>query len=225
MIAAWDERSVVFNQGFHRFLQRAGVEPGAEAGLIRVLGFTLGRVRPVPVGRTLDEGPLDGLRILHTPGHAPGHVCIAAGNVLLCGDHVLARTISQQWPESIVPSTGLSHYLDSLDKVARLEGIEVALGGHEPPIRDLHGRIDELRATHQRRLDRVLEIIRKAAAPPTIAEITRQMYSRQKGLHALLALTDVGSRVEYLELRGLLGLANLDEIVRHEDTPRRYCTA
>jgi glyoxylase-like metal-dependent hydrolase (beta-lactamase superfamily II) len=226
VVTAWDERSVVFNQGFRRFLRHAGVEPEAEAALIRVFGFTRGRVRSVPVQRALDDdGPLDGLRIIHTPGHSPGHVCIAVGNVLLCGDHVLPRTMSQQWPESVAPYTGLGHYLESLDKVARLEGIEVALGGHEPPIRDLAARIGELRATHLRRLDRVLEITRKAPGPPTIAEITRQMYSRQKGLHALLALTDVGSRVEYLELRGRLEVANLEEIERQEDAPRRYRVA
>ena len=226
VVTAWDERSVVFNQGFRRFLRHAGVEPEAEAALIRVFGFTRGRVRSVPVQRALDDdGPLDGLRIIHTPGHSPGHVCIAIGNVLLCGDHVLPRTMSQQWPESVAPYTGLGHYLESLDKVARLEGIEVALGGHEPPIRDLAARIGELRATHLRRLDRVLEIIRKAPGPPTIADITRQMYSRQKGLHALLALTDVGSRVEYLELRGRLEVADLEETERQEDAPRRYRVA
>jgi glyoxylase-like metal-dependent hydrolase (beta-lactamase superfamily II) len=227
MITAWDERSVLFNQGFRRFLRQAGVEPEAHAGLVRVLGFTRGRVRSVPVARVLDANddknePLDGLRIIHTPGHAPGHVCIAVGNVLLTGDHILARTISQQWPERMVPNTGLGHYLDSLDKIARLEGIDLALGSHESPIHDLPARISELRSTHLRRLDRILDIIRKAADPPTIAQITRQMYSRQQGLHALLALTDVGARVEYLELRGHLELANLDEIDREEDAARRY---
>jgi glyoxylase-like metal-dependent hydrolase (beta-lactamase superfamily II) len=226
VIAAWDERSVVFNQGLTRFLRHAGVEPAAEAGLIRVFGFTPGRVRSVRVRNALDETePLDGLRIIHTPGHSPGHVCIAVANILLCGDHILPRTISQQWPESMVPYTGLGHYLDSLDKIARVEGIDVALGGHEPPMRDLAARIDELRAIHLRRLDRVEEIIRKASDPPTIAEITRQMYSRQKGLHALLALTDVGSRVEHIDLRGRLELANLEEIQRREDAPRRYRVA
>ncbi len=92
-------------------------------------------------------------------------------------------------------------------------------------MRDLAARIDELRAIHLRRLGRVEEIIRKASEPPTIAEITRQMYSRQKGLHALLALTDAGSRVEYLDLRGRLELANLEEIQRREDAPRRYRAA
>ena len=226
VVTAWDERSVVFNQGFRRFLRHAGVEPAAEAGLIRVFGFTPGRVRSVPVQRSLDENePLDGLRIIHTPGHSPGHVCIAIGNILLCGDHILPRTISQQWPESMAPYTGLGHYLDGLERIARIEGTEVALGGHEPPIRDLPARIDELRAVHMRRLDRVADIIRKAPRPPTIAEITGQMYSRQKGLHALLALTDVGARVEYLDLRGRLEIANLDEIRRQEDAPRRYRVA
>ena len=125
----------------------------------------------------------------------------------------------------MVPCTGLDHYLESLDKVARLEGIDLALGSHESPIHDLPARIGELRATHLRRLERVLEIIGKSPHPPTVAQIARQMYSRQEGLHALLALTNVGTRVEHLELHGHLALANLDEIDRDENAARTYRVA
>jgi glyoxylase-like metal-dependent hydrolase (beta-lactamase superfamily II) len=221
---AWDERAILFNHGFRRFLRHAGVPAVDHAELVRVFGFTLGRSRPVPIARSLDENePLDGLRIIHTPGHAPGHVCIAIGNILLTGDHVLARTISQQWPERMVPYTGLGHYMNSLDKVARLKGIELALGSHEASIHDLPARTEELRAANLRRLDRILDIIRKSPHPPTIAEIARDMYSRQQGFHAVLALTDVGARIEHLDLHGHLALANLDEIDRNEDAARRYC--
>ena len=166
-------------------------------------------LRNAPVHFELsDAGRLDGMEFLHTPGHSPGHVCIAIGDVLLSGDHVLARTISQQWPESIAAYTGLGHYLDSLEKVRRKDGFNLALGGHEPPVRNPYKRIDEIRQVHLRRLDRVLQILRNAPHPLTIDEITERMYSRQKGYHALLALTDVGARVEYLDQRGQLAVAD-----------------
>jgi hypothetical protein len=41
----------------------------------------------------------------------------------------------------------------------------------------------------------------------------------------VLAVTDVGSRVEYLQQRGELTVANLDEIERDENAVYRYCTA
>ena len=63
----------------------------------------------------LQEGELKAgsktLQVLHTPGHSPGHVCILVGDILLCGDHILARTIPQQWPESLAACAGLSHVL------------------------------------------------------------------------------------------------------------------
>jgi glyoxylase-like metal-dependent hydrolase (beta-lactamase superfamily II) len=212
LIAAYEERAALANHALLCFLKRAGVEPQRRAEVIRAFGYSSGRVRSVPVDFTLGDNQwLDGLRFVHTPGHSPGHVCIAVGNVLLAGDHVLARTVPQQWPESTALYTGLGHYLDSLEKLRGLDDVEVTLGGHEPPIRDLAKRIDEIRSTHQRRLDRLLDVLAKATQPLTINEITERMYACQEGFQAMLALTDVGARVEYLDQRGYLAIANLDE--------------
>ena len=67
-----------------------------------------------------------------------------------------------------------------------------------------------------------MDLIRKAPHPPTIAEMTPHMYSHQKGIYAMLALTDVGSRVEYLHQRGRLAIANLDEGEKTEHPAYRY---
>lgn len=225
VVAAWDERAVVFTRRLRSFFEHAGVPEPSWKGLIDSFGFTPGRVEAVPVAFLLDERQaLDGMEFVHTPGHSAGHVCIRIGNVLLSGDHILARTIPQQWPESLSPNTGLGHYLDSLDKVELLEGIETCLGGHEPPVEGLGPRIESIRAAQQRKLDRVLEIVEKATNPVTIAEISRRMYPQQTGFYELLALTDVGSRVEYLEQRGRLRIANLDELQSDEDAACRYTT-
>ena len=223
LITDYAERAVVANHSLGCFLKRAGVEPERKSEVVRAFGYTSDRVRSVPVDFTLEDGEqLDGLRFLHTPGHSPGHVCIAVGDVLLAGDHVLARTVPQQWPESTAAYTGLGHYLDSLEKVRRLDHVEVTLGGHEPPIRDLPKRIDEIHQTHRRRLDRLLDVLAKAPQPLTINEITEKMYSRQEGFYAMLALTDVGARVEYLDQRGRLAIANLDETEGDEMPVYRY---
>lgn len=223
LIADYAERAVVANHALGCFLKRAGVEPERQAGVIRAFGYTSDRVRSVPVDFALGDGEqLDGLRFVHAPGHSPGHVCIAVGDVLLAGDHVLARTVPQQWPESTAACTGLGHYLDSLEKVRRLGHFEVTLGGHEPPIHDLPKRIDEIHQTHRRRLDRLLDVLAKAPRPLTIDEITERMYSRQEGFYAMLALTDVGARVEHLDQRGRLAIANLDEVEGDEIPVYRY---
>lgn len=223
MIAAYDERAVVANNLVRRFLIQAGVAHERQAGLLDAFGHRRKRVVSIPATLALRDGDeLDGLRFIHTPGHSPGHLCIQIGDILLTGDHILARTVSQQWPESIGAYTGLGHYLDSLEKVRRLEGITLALGGHEPPIENLRQRIDEVRGSHLRRLNRLLDILAKAPGPLTIDEATRQMYAHQTGFAALLALTDVGARIEYLDQYGRLEIANLEEVDGAEAPIYRY---
>lgn len=222
-VEAYDEQALLGNLAFQRFLKQAGVEQSRRERLIADFGRTPGRVRSVPVDLALNDGDrLDGIEVIHTPGHSPGHVCLRLGNILLSGDHILARTIPQQWPESLAAHTGLSHYLDSLKRIEEREGIELILGGHEPPIHEPARRIEEIRQAQHRRLRRVAEILRNSPQPLTIDQITETMYSRQQGFPAMLALTDVGSRVEYLAQRGRLAVANLDQILAGRHTAFRY---
>lgn len=223
IVSAYNERAAVSNRAFDRFLRQAGVEAERRAKVLGGLGYTPDRVRSVRVDFPLRDGEeLDGLRFIHTPGHSPGHVCIAAGDVLLAGDHVLARTLPQQWPESVAAYTGLGHYFDSLDKIERWGGIGTILGGHEPPIRNVGHRIYEIRKSHHRRLDRLLELLRASPRPLSIAEITERMYGRPEGFYAMLALSDVGARVEYLDQRGELGVADFDDFGSEEGPVYRY---
>jgi len=222
-ISAIEERGTLAERALLRFLKHSGVPPEEYAQIIDVERNPRQYVRSIPVDRIIADGEqLDGLEFIHTPGHSPGHLCIRVGNILITGDHVLLRTVPQIWPESTAPYTGLGHYLDSLAKVRRLCGIELALGGHEPPVRNFYRRIDEIEASHRRRLDRLMGILRKAPRPLSVYEITQQMYSVQKGFHTMLALSDVGSRVEYLDERGFLSVANLDEFEGQDLPVYRY---
>ena len=104
------------------------------------------------------------LIFIHTPGHCPGQVCIAVGDVLLSADHVLQRTTPHQSPESITAYTGLGHYLDALTKVGAMGGFDIALGGHELAIHDVYKRIADIRDSHSRKLERMLDSLRASAA-------------------------------------------------------------
>jgi glyoxylase-like metal-dependent hydrolase (beta-lactamase superfamily II) len=222
-IEAWDERAILGTHALRRFFRHAGLPPEREDELLDAFGFRPGRVRGVAVDRLLEDGmQLDGIEVVHTPGHSPGHVCFRSGDALLCGDHILAKTVSQQWIESITPGTGLAHYFESLDRVARLDGIGAAFGGHEPPMHDLRARIDEIRETHRRRLDRVVEILDSRPEPMTAFELTERMYSRQRAIYEFLSLIDVGARIEYLDRRGRLAIANIQQIAAEPDSARRY---
>ncbi|AGP40410.1 MBL fold metallo-hydrolase [Sorangium cellulosum] len=97
------------------------------------------RLRDVPIARRLSDREvvrLDGpaptaLRVLHTPGHAPDHLCFfdEAEGVLVCGDMVAGvGTIL------IDPRDGdMAEYLAQLERLAAL-GARVALPAHGEPI-------------------------------------------------------------------------------------------
>ena len=149
-------------------------------------------------------------------------MCIAIGDILLSADHVLPVTVTQQWPESGGAYYGLGHYLESLDKLQQYDGFRLAIGGHEATFENVYQRIDRLRETQHRRLERVLDILRRAAEPMTIGQIAMRMYTLAHGPQAVIAIMDAGSRVEYLYERGYLTVANLDEVEREEHAPLHY---
>ncbi len=208
------------------FFCRSGVDAARRGELLQMSPYRWASNQDVPVGLLLEDGEqLDGLRVLHTPGHSPGHVCILAGNLLLSGDHILSQTLPHLWPESVAAYVGLGHYLESLAKIEQTPGIEMTLAAHEQVIHDVHARIKTIRSAHRRRLERMLELLRKAGRPMSVYEIAQQSYPEVTSFRAVLAVTDVGARVEYLHQRGELTLANLDEIERDENAVFRYCPA
>jgi glyoxylase-like metal-dependent hydrolase (beta-lactamase superfamily II) len=139
----------------------------------------------------------------------------------LSADHILARITPHQSPESITRYTGLGHYFESLRKVAKVDGIRLAIGGHENPIEDVYGRIEDIRASHGRKLERALDAI-KAGAPCTISDISKTMYPDRHGYDILLAIEEVGAHVEYLYEHGQLAVSNLDEVEREPNPALRY---
>lgn len=222
VLTGYEERLVVATKGIRLFLERAGVPPAKEQALLAMYQSTKGKIRSVPVDFVLRDGmTLDGLEFLHVPGHCPGQVCIRVGDVLLTADHVLPRTTPHQSPESITASTGLGHYLESLDRISRLDGIRLCLGGHEAPFEDLAGRVEAIRRDHDRKLDRIFGRLREVG-PATMEELTVWMYPGVAGWDVLLAIEEVGAHVEYLYERGALLVANLGEIDREENPAIRF---
>ncbi len=226
VLTAYEERVIVATRALKTYLQRAGVDAELESMLMEMYGFSKKHVRSVKVDITLaDEQEFDGMRFIHTPGHCPGQVCIAIGDVLISADHILSHITPHQAPESITAYTGLGHYLEALEKVRRIPGFDIALGGHERPINDVYKRIDEIRTSHERKLDRVINTIAESADPATISDITQRMYPRAIGFNTLLALEEVGAHVEYLYQHGQLRVTNLDEIQSQESPALRYRVA
>lgn len=128
----------------------------------------------IPDRRLADGDRLTGaeweLRVLHTPGHLGGHICLAQGSTLFSGDHVMG------WATSIVspPEGDMGDYMASLDKLA-LEPWDHAFPGHGELIEDPPARILEL-ATH-RRMREAQVIAALATRPATAAALAARIYT------------------------------------------------
>lgn len=221
VLACFEERLVLATKDLDVYWKRAGLAPEQRAEMRELYAFGKRLFHSERVDLTLRDqdviGP--GYRVHHVPGHCPGLVCLQVDDVLLTSDHVLARITPHQFPQAITPFAGLEHYFRSLAKIRALEGIRLALGGHEEPILDLRARIDEIAAFHRARLDRVLEI---CETPLTVGEVARAMFGEQEGYGVILAIDEAGAHVEYLHALGRLRVDNLDEVASADEPVFRY---
>ncbi len=223
VLACFEERLVVASKDLDVFWRRAGVPDDERAQLLARYGVTKKFFRSVEIDRALRDGDVlgPGYRVHHTPGHCPGQICLQTSDVLFTSDHVLGRTTPHQFPQAITPFGGLEHYFHSLSKVRKLEGINLALAGHEEPIWDLRARIDGIASFHRDRLAKVLELCRE---PRTIRAVTEEMFGEQDGYGILLAIEEAGAHVEYLHQLGKLRIANLAEVDKERDPVIQYVT-
>jgi glyoxylase-like metal-dependent hydrolase (beta-lactamase superfamily II) len=145
------------------------------------------------------------LEALHTPGHAPDHLCFAlvGRNVLFSGDHVMA------WNTTVIapPEGRMADYLASLELLMTRKDT-LYCPGHG-------GRLDEPQRMvkafliHRRtREQAILETIKKGAR--SVAEIVPQVYPQlDENLRTAAALS-VLAHVQHLIERGLVkGVATL----------------
>jgi glyoxylase-like metal-dependent hydrolase (beta-lactamase superfamily II) len=224
ILTHYEERVIVTAKQLAVFLERAGISLEARRGLMQMYTMQKGMYHSTAVDVTLEEGvqPIDGMDVIHVPGHCPGQVCLRLGDVLLAADHVLSRITPHQAPESITLNMGLSHYFASLEKAAKLDGIRVALGGHEDPIENLPKRVGQIRAAHERRLERVLELCRE---PSSVADVSKGLFGGIRGYNVLLALEETGAHVEYLYNTGELVAGNVAELREQEEPVIEYVCA
>ncbi len=197
-----ESRIAQVSRRLETFLAEAGVEPERVAELVQLYGLTKLNYRPVAVDFTYEAeqmrlGPFE---MLHVPGHCAGQVVIRLEDVLFSSDHILAEISPHQAPEQLVPHTGLSHYLHSLDALLQWSpGIRLTLGGHNAPISDLPARIEAIKEVHTQRLTQLLDFF---SQPHSVLEASDALFGEVHGYNVLLALEEAGAHVEYLSQRG-----------------------
>ncbi len=112
-----------------RRVARSPVERVFHSAVTKV-GFA--DIQTVEVDRRLeDEEEINGWRVIHTPGHTPGHICLLRGEILISGDLLQASAGAfREMPLSSIGDVAASR--SSIGKVAELEFAAI-LPGHDPP--------------------------------------------------------------------------------------------
>ena len=91
------------------------------------------------------------VRVVWTPGHTPGHICLhdADHDLLLTGDHLLPRITPNIGLAPVGPGSPLPGYLGSLRRLRDYDSAE-ALPAHEYRFRGIAGRADADRRPSRR---------------------------------------------------------------------------
>lgn len=216
------ERAILTGRDMRAWLGGVGLPRQDVDGLVSMYLQDKDAYAPVAVDRRLRHGDLlfsDRARVIHTPGHCPGHVCLRIDDALLVADQVLVPITPHVTPQALNPHNGLERYLFGLGRLLREKGVRFVLPAHYEPIDDLHARIVESAEDHVDKLRRTVDACRTGA---TIAEVADALFGRQEGYGVLLALLEAGTHVEYLHQLGALIVDDLDALVRDPGAPVRY---
>ena len=151
--------------------------------------------------------PLPGrtLRVLATPGHTVGHICVIDldSNLIFTGDHVLPRISPNMGLGTLTGIRNtLADYLASLDLMLAWDAFEVC-PGHEYRFRGLAARAQALRTHHETRSREVLDVL-TTSPNLSVWEIAQRLswsrgWAGLSGIHLRGALAETVAHLEYLD--------------------------
>jgi glyoxylase-like metal-dependent hydrolase (beta-lactamase superfamily II) len=134
---------------------------------------------------------LERLTVIHTPGHAPDHLCFLVDRVLFTGDHIIGGS------SSMIEDAGA--YMASL---TRLQGMDLArlLPGHGPEIDEPEATIEWYVAHRRQREEEILAAVQAGAS--TLQDVVEEVYRAvDPSLHPLAARS-VQAHLEKLVTEG-----------------------
>lgn len=148
-----------------------------------------------------DSIPLDSdrLRVLHTPGHSQGHICLYHDEGLLIAGDLLLEEVSPNPIVEFAPggkrTPTLPQYLHSLRRVLLLT-CDAAYPGHGAPITNPSARIRELIAHHEQRKESIHRYLGRR--PKTLIALCQEIYQNLDPMNLMLALSEVVGHLDLL---------------------------
>lgn len=203
------------------YLQRSGLQPSMETEILTDTSLMRERVQPFPEqieylvpGGSVQLGNRT-FRIIKAEGHSDDQVVFydPLDKLLLAGDQVLMRITPNigLWPTT--QPQPLRRYLTSLTGLTDLE-VNLALPGHGRLITDFQGRIQELIAHHDQRLEQMLAAVEPHGV--TAYDISRRVFTYDNfSTHEIrFAVAETLAHLEYLVAEGRLLQLEDDEFWR-----------
>lgn len=147
------------------------------------------------------------LRVVATPGHSPGHICLVDETLglIFSGDHVLPR-ISPHVPFEVPgPTNPLADYYRSLSLIGFEDAMEVC-PAHEYRFVGMRRRVNQILAHNRDRSAEVLQVL-AARRPNSIWEVAQNLtwsrgWDSLRGFSLRLAVSETASHLVYLQSQG-----------------------
>lgn len=140
------------------------------------------------------------LRVMHTPGHARGHLCLheSRTGTLISGDNIVGLgSVLIERPEG-----NMRDYLSSLERMRALPNLSVIFGGHGPAIANPYAKIEEYISHRLEREQNILQAVREGASTPK--EIVARVYTDVSPKAHAMAERAVLAHLEKLQDDGLV---------------------
>ena len=136
------------------------------------------------------------LKVLHTPGHARGHLVFydEQFGFLLSSDNVVGAGSVLIAP----PEGNMTDYLNSLERMKNLPNLRFLCGSHGAAVYDAKGKIKEYIAHRLERERQILEVLESGAKTPR--EIVEKVYVGLKPELTKLAEKSVEAHLEKLKM-------------------------
>jgi glyoxylase-like metal-dependent hydrolase (beta-lactamase superfamily II) len=189
------------------YLMRPGFEPGVPDGALgdeqRIeLGARVVRVLHTP-GHTPGHCCFEfAFKVIWTPGHSAGHICLydKRNKVLLSGDHVLPHITPSVGLHVRTTSNPLADYLDSLKRIGE-RGYRFAMPAHGEPFLDPSSRVARIVRHHEFRLRACVDALGRETL--TGWDVTPRVFGEDlRGFHRYAAMFETLAHLVLAESRG-----------------------
>lgn len=158
---------------------------------------------PLQGGETFEVGGRT-MKVLHTPGHSPGHICLwsETDGVLFSGDHLLGGVTPPVTFERGFEKNPMDSYLKSLQLIAELRPQQV-LPGHGRVFSEGARRVQSIVRNKLRQIDQVRDRIERR--PCTVMEITEDLVARTiVPSQRNWAMAETLAHIAYLQYQGIV---------------------